>query len=349
MQFEAALIRDELYRDQQKGLTRSLPVVLPGQSADDIPAFLSPSAATHYRVTEITVAGMESLLRVLTDQPWEVEPPLGKVLTLPSRTATPTRLEPTVSVLAHELLLDVDVEHGRLRCRAVLAGTPLSDHSALVPFGLDTVWDALTAPPAAADLRLAEAGHRLRAALLDEAAVRHLTELLDHSPLGTVIDVVVVADGAALGLPYELLRLSDGRLLATLPGVRLRRRLRGVDRTATPPLPGPLKILVAVGAPERPAPATRRSTLRQQCRRSWTRSEGSAGVAMRRSPSLRLAAWSRSPTRFRPATTSTTCCTCSAHGSAAGVELEDEDGNPVPVDTATFVRAARGPWGGCCR
>jgi tetratricopeptide (TPR) repeat protein len=28
----------------------------------------------------------------------------------------------------------------------------------------------------------------------------------------------------------------------------------------------------------------------------------------------------------------------SAHGSATGVELEDEDGNPVPVDTATFVR-----------
>jgi SEFIR domain len=245
VQFEAALIRDELYGDQQKGLEKFLPVLLPGQSADDIPAFLSPNAATHYRVAELTVAGVEPLLRVLTGQPWEVDPPLGTVPVLPSRL-----MAPAGSGLTHELVLDVLLEEGRLRCRAVLAGTTLSDHTCPLPFGVDPVWDALAAPPAAAEARLVQAGHRLREALLDDTAIRHLTELLDSSPLGTIVDLVVEADGAALGLPYELLRLPDGRLLATVPGVRLRRRVGGVDRAATRPLPGPLKILVAVGAPD---------------------------------------------------------------------------------------------------
>lgn len=77
VQFEARLIREEVYREREAALEKFLPVVLPDASPDDIPAFLGPTTATSYRLTSVTVEACESLLRVLTGQPWEVEPPLG--------------------------------------------------------------------------------------------------------------------------------------------------------------------------------------------------------------------------------------------------------------------------------
>ena len=83
MQWEARLIRDRFYADQRAGLQLVLPVVLPGCSAGDIPCGWRPTSATHYLVSEYTVAGAEALLRVLTGQPGEAEPPLGTVPVLP--------------------------------------------------------------------------------------------------------------------------------------------------------------------------------------------------------------------------------------------------------------------------
>ena len=84
VQYEARLIRNLFYQDQS-ALHRFLPVVLPGGSPDDLPAFLTPAVATVYRVSAFTVAGAETLLRVLHDRPGEVEPTLGPVPDLPTR------------------------------------------------------------------------------------------------------------------------------------------------------------------------------------------------------------------------------------------------------------------------
>ena len=84
VQYEARLIRNLFYQDQS-ALRRFLPVVLPGGSPDDLPAFLTPAVATVYRVSAFTVDGAETLLRVLHDRPGEVEPPLGPVPDLPTR------------------------------------------------------------------------------------------------------------------------------------------------------------------------------------------------------------------------------------------------------------------------
>ncbi|MGH3941662.1 MAG: SEFIR domain-containing protein [Pseudonocardiaceae bacterium] len=46
VQFEAALIRDEVYADREAALNRFLPVVLPGCAVRDIPAWLGRAAAT---------------------------------------------------------------------------------------------------------------------------------------------------------------------------------------------------------------------------------------------------------------------------------------------------------------
>ncbi len=69
VQHEAALIRDEVYRDRAAALKKYLPVLLPGRSVDDIPEWLGPTATTHYKVTELSVQGAERLPRVLTGQP----------------------------------------------------------------------------------------------------------------------------------------------------------------------------------------------------------------------------------------------------------------------------------------
>lgn len=84
VQWEARLIRDAFYRDQHT-LNRFLPIILPGQTIDGIPDFLVPNTTTVYHVREFTLAGAEALLRLLTGQPAEVDPPLGPRPTFPRR------------------------------------------------------------------------------------------------------------------------------------------------------------------------------------------------------------------------------------------------------------------------
>lgn len=85
VQWEAGLIRQEVYADQKAALNRFLPVILPGCSAADIPQWMGPTTTTHYTITDYTVKGAERLLRLLTDQPYEIQPALGAVPVLPPR------------------------------------------------------------------------------------------------------------------------------------------------------------------------------------------------------------------------------------------------------------------------
>ena len=94
VQWEARLIRDRIYADQKAGLQAVVPVVLPGCAAEDIPGWLAPASVAYYLVSEYTVAGAERLLRLLTGQPSETEPPLGEVPKLPPRPARPGRERP---------------------------------------------------------------------------------------------------------------------------------------------------------------------------------------------------------------------------------------------------------------
>ncbi len=71
--FQLAMLREHLAADRAQWLAKILPVVLPGCSADDLPAFLQPYSATRYAVPE----QLDELLRVLTGQPRRVQPELG--------------------------------------------------------------------------------------------------------------------------------------------------------------------------------------------------------------------------------------------------------------------------------
>lgn len=81
--YEASLLREKYYADPVKWRPRLLPVLVPGMSVDDIPEFLQPYSASHYTVTELSLSGIEELLRVLTRQPAYPESPVGSVPRLP--------------------------------------------------------------------------------------------------------------------------------------------------------------------------------------------------------------------------------------------------------------------------
>ncbi|MGH3916897.1 MAG: SEFIR domain-containing protein, partial [Pseudonocardiaceae bacterium] len=244
VQWEARLIRDEVYADHEAALDRIVPVVLPGCVAADIPSWLSPNGSTHYAVAEYTVAGAEELLRLLTGQPSETEPPVGPRPDLPPRGAP----EPEHRAgLRTELLIHATTRGATLVVDVTLAGTPLCHRETTVPPELRTVWESLRAGPLVAADRMLSSGRQLAAAVFDERSQHLVAEMLDRLPPGDWVDVVWAGDGPATALPVELLRLitSTGQDLGPLAlqaGVTVLRRVAGAPQITPTPWPGPLKI-----------------------------------------------------------------------------------------------------------
>jgi tetratricopeptide (TPR) repeat protein len=216
---------------------------------------------------------------------------------------------------------------GTLRSRTWLAGAPLGECVATPPAGLKSCWNDLDRPTAEVDL--AAIGKALWRTLFDEQTSRRLVELIDHLPSGTVVDVVFHLATELVGLPVELLRMPSGDLAATVPGVWFTRRIAGVDRPATPPLPGPLKILAAVAAPDETETDNPPLDI-----------EAEMQVLLDAVSDLELGAYDHAQLRILEVASLTEISKAlsadqyhvlhlSAHGSAAWVELEDEDGRPV--------------------
>ncbi|MGH3907592.1 MAG: SEFIR domain-containing protein [Pseudonocardiaceae bacterium] len=254
VRWEAALIRQEVYADREAALQRFLPVVLPGCSPADIPVWLDRETGTHYAVSDYTVPSAEGLLRLLTGQPYETVPPLGSQPVLPPRDDG-ARPAPRPG-LRTELLIRATKDETGLHVEVELAGTPLQPtrHSAL-PHELRTVWESLRAGPLVAAQRMLTAGRQLATAVFEERAQQLVADLLHQLAPGTWLDVVWEADGTALDLPVELLRLTaasgeDLGPLALCGGVTVLRRVAGTAGVEPTALPGPVKILAAVAAPD---------------------------------------------------------------------------------------------------
>ncbi|WP_426512317.1 CHAT domain-containing protein [Dactylosporangium sp. McL0621] len=232
----------------------------------------------------------------------------------------------------HDLRLAVAVDGGRVRCTATLAGEVLGERDEPLPFGRDEVWELLDRPDAEA--RLARLGQRLSGALFDADALDYVTVLLTAGVDGTVLDVVVEGDGPAHELPFELLRLTDQRVLVGVGGVRLTRMVTGVRVPSHPASPGPLKILVAVGAPERTANPPLDVEAEMQAIVSVAGGVGRAELTI-----LEVAGVAEIAAALRG--DAYHVLHLSAHGSPYGVELEDRDGNAVEVSAEDLVRALR--------
>lgn len=78
-QAEVAALREMMQNNRSRWIQRILPVLLPGHTPDEIPLFLQPLTADHFKVDDLTLAGADSLIRVLTAQPEHVLPPIGSV------------------------------------------------------------------------------------------------------------------------------------------------------------------------------------------------------------------------------------------------------------------------------
>lgn len=68
MQSELSILMDRLHDDREIWIRKLLPVVLAGRTVGEIPLFLQPGIADYYLVPELTIAGAEDLLRVITGQ-----------------------------------------------------------------------------------------------------------------------------------------------------------------------------------------------------------------------------------------------------------------------------------------
>ncbi len=112
--------------------------------------------------------------------------------------------------------------------------------------------DPVDAERVANEKSVVELGAAIRDFCLPEDSGDVLTSVIDNSnKINKTVEVCFEADDPALlGLPFEALRLPDNRLLTTQPTVVMYRRLAGELDAKWTPLPSPIKILVAVGAPD---------------------------------------------------------------------------------------------------
>ncbi|GLZ41937.1 SEFIR domain-containing protein [Actinokineospora sp. NBRC 105648] len=65
-QFESAFITNLLVKNLRSGTAQILPVVLPGHTVDDIPAFLAPHSTTIFKVESFTQEGVSRLVGAIT-------------------------------------------------------------------------------------------------------------------------------------------------------------------------------------------------------------------------------------------------------------------------------------------
>jgi hypothetical protein len=356
VQWEARLIRDLFYADQEAGLQRFVPVVLPGCSSDDIPLWLAPASATSYRVSEYTVAGAEKLLRLLTSQPGELMPPLGRVPLLPPRGGERGMVASRRPGLHTEVVIEAAVSPNGVVSSAIwVAGSLLSARQQPLPPEVSRVWAALHLPAAVAGDRVAEAGRLLTDVLLADEDQVLLGALLERLPAGDSAGVVLCAFGTALSLPVELVRLrtasgSEAGPLGLLAGVSVTRRVAAAGRElGTPPcppsppeptgLPGPLKVLAAVAAPDETK--TRNAPLDTEAEMGAVL-DAVAGITGSAGGQVRILEVASLPA-IRQALEADAfhVLHLSAHGSADSVELEDEDGAPVEVTTRDLVQALK--------
>jgi len=142
-----------------------------------------------------------------------------------------------------------------------------------------------------------------------------------------------------LAMPFEAARLADGRVLALEPGVRVLRRFTPATSTGIAPLPGPLRLLVAVGAPDEGQTAN--VMLDQEAELQTildavepARQQGDAAVRI-----LEVA----HPREIQRALLAQDyhVLHISGHGRAGMIEMEDEDRRAVAMTAADLADAIR--------
>jgi tetratricopeptide (TPR) repeat protein len=264
----------------------------------------------------------------------------GHALAPSQASATTATTPPALTVMIEATLGD----DGTLESRVRVGEAEPRQRRAALPHEVARVWDALRLPGRIAGERMAAAGRRLAGALLDDDGQRELAARLSQLPPGATAEVVLVADGGALSLPVELIRLAGDVIeagpLGLLPNVSVTRRIAGTPPDSPPaPAPGPLKILAAVAAPDETATPNAPLDVEREMGAVLAAVSGVVGSAHAQVRILEVA----SLTAIRAALASDEyhVLHLSAHGSPDAVELEDEDGGPLRVTSGDLMQALK--------
>jgi tetratricopeptide (TPR) repeat protein len=206
--------------------------------------------------------------------------------------------------------------------------------------------------PAAAAVQMREAelarlGDAVGRVVFPPPVADALAALLAEAQAGNeaVLLAFEAADPMLLSIPFEAARIPGGRLPALEPGVRVLRRHLGTRvAQGAGPLPGPLRILVAVGAPDEDKTKNTVLDLELELQTildavDTARRYGNAEVDI-----LEVG----NPDQIQDALLAGSyhVLHLSGHGKAGSMELETEDGEPLPVlanELADAIRAAHEP------
>ncbi len=345
VQWEARLIQEEYYRDQETGPLKFLPVVLPGHTVEQIPTFCGPVTHTHYEVTEFSAAGAELLLRYLLGQP-RVAPPVGAAPVFDQqwpagagaeKAAPESKVGPGAGVrtrvvvaasLAGDVLSGVTSADGHV----------LGHGSGVLPASLLAgEWPDVQAP-AMAGARVAAWGIALAAAVFDPLTRQRLAGLVDGMLPGGGVDVVIEGDPLVAGLPWETLTLpGTGVGLVLRAGVTLCRVVTGSPLPQPVAVAGPVKVLAAVAAPDETKTPNRPLDVEAEMQAVLDATADPAGNGLVHI----LEVADLTSITAAVADTGYAVLHLSAHGSTTSLELEDEDGEPVPVTAAGLVDVLR--------
>ncbi|MEU5692879.1 SEFIR domain-containing protein [Actinosynnema sp. NPDC020468] len=231
---ETAVLRDLLHHDPARWLPRLLPVLLPGHEVEEIPYFLQPHVADHYKVTGLTRGGVEDLLRVITGQPAWIRPAIGEVPVLPPRSDR-TRPWPAPVVAPPAVVWRSGLVGDRVDAPTLEVHlTPVDGHRI----------QARALPPLAAELAALGRAHRLF-----DVAERVAAEFSDEGAWAVGEDrsgcgLAVLRSGQRTAWS----RLPSSRFGALLIPDDLVERLTAAIRVLlTPDLPAPARLAPAVG------------------------------------------------------------------------------------------------------
>lgn len=187
---------------------------------------------------------------------------------------------------------------------------------------------------------LAALREQVSAVLLPGAVGQEVDQLLADLGTTTVMDLRVEASPELASLPIEVAVTPQGRTPVLTAGVRMRRSVVDQHPDGVPPAPGPLKILVAVGAPDEHRTPQARLDIEAEM--------GSILDAV--APAVRD---ERAQVRILEVANARTIAAAleeddyhvlhlSGHGDETGIELEDEDGAPSPDPGGRSRRRAAG-------
>ncbi|MDQ1739099.1 MAG: hypothetical protein QOE53_751, partial [Pseudonocardiales bacterium] len=347
VQYEAALLRELVYRDRGGSLDIILPVVLPGCDATDIPIWLNPISTTHYVVADLTVAGSEQLLRTLVGEPEpsQVEPPLGPRISFASGNP-PGNAQVDLSGRALSTLVEVELgmADGELVSTVLVAETPVSTYRHRLPNSVRDVWQALSFSQSVAESRIVSTGNDLAEAVFDEGTRRLLGSLADSLAPGSRVEIRFDCDQVTQNLPLELIRLTDRHgvdlgPIALQPGLSVYRTIRDHHAVPTKPSAGPVKVLVAVAAPDETKTANPSLDVEAEMQAVLEATKSLAEQPTAEVQILEVASLDQITAALRDQEFHV--LHLSAHGNPEGVELEDEDGYPVPVSARELMGALR--------